>query len=1279
MKRRTVMLLLLAGLVLALAALPPALPLVMDTRQVKSRLEAVLGQTLGMPVAIRGELGLRLLPMPELCLGGLELGAGPRGPLASCREARLGVSLVRLVQRKLLLRKVVLDSPVLRVERRADGSLDWPLPGPGATGGDSGQGAFAFAGMGSLRISEGSLCVIDAASGARLTLERTQLRYRRGSGFLSLSSSLRLESAAGGPAPRLEAALDSVGVLRAQGGQMRIQNLETHADLVLVALDGKARTGRIGALIDLDTADETLRVSGLDLELGALRLAGSAEVQGLLSAPVALCRLRASALDTAALAAALELPVPAVALGRAVPTEAELELSADREGLEVRVDKASLGRSVLGGRLSRKGWSNPAWTAELDAPRLNLDELSPAAWPAGSGENLIDEPLLERLRSLRLDLGVQAGEVVTHGVRASRLKIALRAEAGLIEGRVERIDFQNGGYQSSLRAEIGQREFSLLLDGRLSAHGRRGARGPAVLVKTLRVRGAPERFEGRLEVDRCDLRELFRVLGVEPHKAMSGDALREASLRMAFQGGSEGLRMPAVSLTLDGMCLEGSGAVEGLGDKQGTARPRLRFDLRAKRLNLAPYLPALLAEDKDAASAPDWLGPDCLLPFHPACPAISGTLYAEEAVLPGASLGALGVKLDMRGDSLRLDAESSRALGGRIAAGLKLGAEQSPRANLVMEARDLDAEQALAFIGQSGSLGRADLLTGRLDATLRGEAGAGGMDEFLRTQRTTLEFSARDGRLGLPEGGTVAFGRLGGRLILAGEAGGEARLDTGKDAPHVYRCALALDMESPDSALRLDLGLAGGLRVPRDAGSLAVTGAGFRLSAKGPALRDARNSLTLRGNLSLDTAKGTLELADLALSGPGLTGRGDLRAQGLGDNPSCAGSLALDRFNPRQTLERAGISLRSTRDPAALSAASAKAAFSLRDRRLDIPSLELELDDFHLAGSASIPDMDKPRLLFDLAGTSFDFDRYRAPPRERLGPPGKDEAVHLPLKLMSRLAFQGRLRLERLVIYRLLFERGEAMLEAADGVYVAKPITAEFHEGPARGEFKAVATPKEFSFETQAAAQGVSFGAFLDAMAGGQYVRGPTDVHLMLRARGATDQELVETLSGNGRLEVVGGSISFSPEDDPPDGAALDLPSLSLDERKFWEMPEDVRRRGRTRFSRATANVTIENGVARNNDLLVRAPVLHGTGSGYVDMNREIVDYTMVFELVNTARVPIHFEGDFNRLEVGVRALDVIGNTATGIVRTPLDILFGILPGIERLIPERKPSERRVH
>ncbi|MEG6551181.1 AsmA family protein [Desulfocurvibacter africanus] len=1270
MKPRSILLILLAVMLLTLAILPPLLPHLVDTRQVKARLESVMADALGMPVAIRGELGLRLLPMPELRLGGLELGHGADGPLVSCREVRLSLSLSRLLRREVLLRNVVLDDIALRLSRGSDGRLNLQLPQilavriEGAPGGER----FTFQGVNNLSIT-GSLLLVDASTGMRLELEWLHARYRKGREQLSLSGALRMAWPEQYRFPRLEASVNAVGGLKLEGRVLRVQGFDVQAGLVLQARDGTARTGTLSTRFDLDTAAGTFGTRDLEATLGELRLTGSAQGMDILSEPVLSASLQAEAGDAAALAMALGLPTPTVAYGRQTPVQAWLELEARSDGLDVRKLRLSLGESEIAGQVSLLGWAAPAWKIELNAARLNLDELRPAVWPeAEEGTSL--EAVLGKLRALRLDLDLRADELVAYGLLASRFRVALQAKDGVVQGRVAQVAFPGGRYRSSLRAEIGPRAFFVVLDGRLSADGQDGPGGedgPLVLRETLRFVGAPEEYTGSLNIPSCDLRELFRVLGVEPPANLARSALRQAALNVTFAGGADGLRMPAVSLELDGMRLNGSGSIDKF------SHPRITLNARTKRLNLGPYLPALAAQGEDA-SASEGRDLGRLPTLHPACPPISVRLLADEALLPGLRLGALRLALRTDGKSLRLDAESSEIMEGRATARLDLDGQDPDdrKARLTLTAKGVDARQTLQLFGQGG------LLSGRLDGRLNAEADAGSLDALLRSLRLNLEAEAHTGRLIADR----PFSRIGGKLILTGDGdGGKESSQSAKAqaAPYAYRCALTLSAKSPDPALTLDLGLAGGVRVDPDTRALTVASAGLRLSAKGSALHDERNNLSLRGNLSLDTAKGVVELADLVLSGPGLSGQGMLRAEDLGGNPSCSGSLRLAPFNPRESLQRAGIALWATRDPTALSSASATTAFRLRNRRLDIPKLELELDGFRLAGNAHIPDMDKPQLLFDLAGTSFNLDRYRLPPRtDRHGPAGKDEAVRLPLEAMSKLAFKGRLRLERLELYRLLFEHGEALLEAADGVYVAKPVTAEFYKGPARGEFKAVVTPAEFSFETQASARNVSFGVFLDAMAGGQYVRGPTDVYLTLRAHGATNQELVETLNGSGRLEVTDGSISFSPDDDPPDGEVLDLPALSADGGKLWEIPEDVRRRGRTRFSTATANVAIVNGVARNTDLLVSSPFIGGTGSGFVDMNKEIVDYTIIFEMLNAARVPLYFEGDFDHLDVGVRTLGVIGNTATGIVRMPFDILFGILPGIERLIPTSEPKERRV-
>jgi len=118
---------------LVLAAL--AALLFVDANTYKPRLEAAASKALGMDVSVAGRLGIGFFPGLHLTLEDGRI--RNRGTdLISARQARLGIELLPLLQKKVRIDKITLNRPAISIERDRDGKFnfqksevsDKPLP-----------------------------------------------------------------------------------------------------------------------------------------------------------------------------------------------------------------------------------------------------------------------------------------------------------------------------------------------------------------------------------------------------------------------------------------------------------------------------------------------------------------------------------------------------------------------------------------------------------------------------------------------------------------------------------------------------------------------------------------------------------------------------------------------------------------------------------------------------------------------------------------------------------------------------------------------------------------------------------------------------------------------------------------------------------------------------------------------------------------------------------------------------------------------------------------------
>ena len=121
-------LLLSLGILVAVAVLGGVAILVLvDVNSYKPRIESAVSDALGMEFRIGGKAHLRLLPSPSIVLSDVRL--RNRGTdLAAAETLRMGVRLRPLLSRQVVITKLALEKPVIRIEKGIDGKFNYETP-----------------------------------------------------------------------------------------------------------------------------------------------------------------------------------------------------------------------------------------------------------------------------------------------------------------------------------------------------------------------------------------------------------------------------------------------------------------------------------------------------------------------------------------------------------------------------------------------------------------------------------------------------------------------------------------------------------------------------------------------------------------------------------------------------------------------------------------------------------------------------------------------------------------------------------------------------------------------------------------------------------------------------------------------------------------------------------------------------------------------------------------------------------------------------------------------
>ncbi|MGR3511952.1 MAG: AsmA family protein [Paracoccaceae bacterium] len=188
---------------------------------------------------------------------------------------------------------------------------------------------------------------------------------------------------------------------------------------------------------------------------------------------------------------------------------------------------------------------------------------------------------------------------------------------------------------------------------------------------------------------------------------------------------------------------------------------------------------------------------------------------------------------------------------------------------------------------------------------------------------------------------------------------------------------------------------------------------------------------------------------------------------------------------------------------------------------------------------------------------------------------------------------------------------------------VARIVEAQAFGGALNGQF-VVNNRNGLSVAGEMDGKTVAVQALLTDMAGFDRMRGAGDTQLSFLGVGPSLDAIMKSLSGNASLAIGEGDIT-----------GFDLASLF----GGGDAADAVGDRAVTIFEALNATFTIDQGVMRNDDLLIAANLFEATGKGDIDLGQQRMDYTIrpeVFEndLTGGLSVPVRIEGPWASLRI---------------------------------------------
>src|SRR2546425_1169791 len=304
------------------------------------------------------------------------------------------------------------------------------------------------------------------------------------------------------------------------------------------------------------------------------------------------------------------------------------------------------------------------------------------------------------------------------------------------------------------------------------------------------------------------------------------------------------------------------------------------------------------------------------------------------------------------------------------------------------------------------------------------------------------------------------------------------------------------------------------------------------------------------------------------------------------------------------------------------------------------------LDESSIRGKLAMARTAQPSYRFDLDIDRLDLDRYLAA--------GENKPVAaVDLSGLKGLNAQGQLQIGALQVQGLKLSKLKAQLKAAGGRAEISPHSASLYGGELSGALSLDGNANRIALKETFS--NVSIGPLLRDLAHQDRLEGKGNVALDVAAARATAGAMKRSLSGAAKVRLRDGAIK-----------GIDIAELLRKARAAAgrQSGQAADSKESTDFSELSASFSIKDGVAHNEDLDVKSPLLRIGGSGDIDIGRSAINYVVKASVVGTTSltVPVKLAGPLDAMKYEVDYRAVAGDLAKSKVGDKVrDRLKGLL------------------
>jgi AsmA protein len=328
-------------------------------------------------------------------------------------------------------------------------------------------------------------------------------------------------------------------------------------------------------------------------------------------------------------------------------------------------------------------------------------------------------------------------------------------------------------------------------------------------------------------------------------------------------------------------------------------------------------------------------------------------------------------------------------------------------------------------------------------------------------------------------------------------------------------------------------------------------------------------------------------------------------------------------------------------------------------KKVAINGLNVKVNNSQIKGALSVSQFAKPLYTFDLDINELDLNDYVNAEETSDTKTTGDEVIDL--SALKALNANGSLRIGKLSYGETKLQNVRIDLKADGGVATLAPFSASLYGGNMQGSLNvdARATPN-IAFKQSMSS--VAVGPLLQDTINNDMLSGTGTVNIDIATQGNTVNTFKKNLAGNSSLALADGALKGI----DIAGKIRDIKSkVNLLKGNAVETASDEKQK--TDFSELNASFNIKNGIAHNEDLNMKAPILRlakGDSFGDINIGNQTLNYTAAPTIVKSIKgqggenldelagisIPLKISGTFSDPKFGLDTQAIV----TGLAKSKL-------------------------